>query len=369
MRFRDNNLFINTVLLGGTTEEKIRAAAEAGFGQIEIWRQDIEAAGGNPAEIARQLKHHSLGLTDYQVLLDIDGAPDGMQKQKRKEALAMLDIAVALGATTLLAPASTHPDCIAERETDDLYWLAREAAKRDLRVAFEAMAWSTHINTTNAAWRCVEQINEPNLGLVTDAFHIFARNRTVADLAGIPMNKIFLVQLSDLQALPTSEEVKETARHHRLLPGEGNFPLQSLLNYLAANRYSGPLGLEVFSDMLSHKPPREVAGEAMQALRMRSLGPIKRLIPQNGRPMHNAPLRQIVGVGVVLGDAVIPDGDIVRLPAPAHLKFRLCNMGKQKVQQCLTLFFAQFDNPRGKAFVNKQRLFAADRMGTHDRVE
>lgn len=267
MRFNDNKLFINTVLLGGTTEEKIRAAADAGFSQIEIWRQDIEAAGGNPAEIAGQLQHHHLGLTDYQVLLDFDGAPDGMQKEKREEALAMLDTAAALGATTLLAPASTHPDCMAERETDDLYWLSREAAKRDLKVAFEAMAWSTHINTTDAAWRCVEQINEPNLGLVVDAFHIFARNRTVADLAGIPMDKIFLVQLSDLLALPESREVKQTARHHRLLPGEGNFPLHTLLDYLEVNRYQGPLGLEVFNDVLSRKPPRKVAGEAMQALR------------------------------------------------------------------------------------------------------
>lgn len=267
MRFRDNALFINTVLLGGATEEKIHAAADAGFNQIEIWRQDIEAVGGNPTEIIRQLRHHHLGLTDYQVLLDFAGAPDGMQKQKRNEALTMLDTAVALGATTLLAPASTHPSCMAERETDDLYWLSREAAKRDLRVAFEAMAWSTHINTTDAAWRCVEQINEPNLGLVIDAFHIFARNRTVADLAGIPMEKIFLVQLSDLLTRPESGDIKETARHHRLLPGEGNFPLQSLLNYLAENRYTGPLGLEVFNDVLRQKPPREVAGEAMQVLK------------------------------------------------------------------------------------------------------
>ncbi|HKS33371.1 MAG TPA: sugar phosphate isomerase/epimerase family protein [Enterobacteriaceae bacterium] len=267
MRFRDNALFINTVLLGGSTEEKIRAAADAGFSQIEIWRQDIDAAGGNPAEIVRQLQHHNLNLTDYQVLLDFTGAPEEMQKQKREEALAMLDTAVALGATTLLTPASTHQGCIAERETDDLYWLVREANKRDLRVAFEAMAWSTHINTTDAAWRCVAHINEPNLGLVVDAFHIFVRNRTLADLAGIPMDKIFLVQLSDLQALPESGEVKETARHHRLLPGEGNFPLHTLLDYLETSRYSGPVGLEVFSDTLSQKPPREVAGEAMQALK------------------------------------------------------------------------------------------------------
>lgn len=46
MRFAHNPLFINTVILGGTPEEKIEAAAQAGFSQIELWRQDVEKAGG-----------------------------------------------------------------------------------------------------------------------------------------------------------------------------------------------------------------------------------------------------------------------------------------------------------------------------------
>ncbi len=267
MRFNNNPLFINTVLLGGSTEEKLKAASQAGFDQVELWRQDVEAASGDASDVARLLDNHRLALTDYQVLLDFDGAPDDQRESKRQEALQMLDTAVELGATTLLTPASTHQGCIADREEEDIRWLARQAGKRGLRVAFEAMAWSTHINNTAAAWQLVQKVNEPNLGLVVDAFHIYVLNRTVDDLAGIPMDKIFLVQLSDLVTLPSHDHLVDVARHQRLLPAEGNFPLSSLADYLHQQGYSGPIGLEVFSDRYHQLPPAEVASKALQSLK------------------------------------------------------------------------------------------------------
>ncbi|MFC0141884.1 sugar phosphate isomerase/epimerase family protein [Erwinia mallotivora] len=267
MRFAHNPLFINTVIFGGTPEEKIEAAAQAGFSQIELWRQDVEKAGGGVPGIIELVSAKNLAFTDYQVLLDFDGTPDAVRQQKCDEALVMLDTAVALGATTLLTPASTADDCLAGREEEDIRWLVDEAGRRGLRVAFEAMAWSTHINNTAAAWQLVQRIDQPNLGLVVDAFHIFAHRRTVADLAGIPMDKIFLVQLSDLAALPAQHALVDIARHKRLLPGEGCFPLNTLLDYLAEGGYNGPLGLEVFNDQLHQRAAHDVAKEAMSALK------------------------------------------------------------------------------------------------------
>ncbi|WLS77164.1 sugar phosphate isomerase/epimerase family protein [Erwinia pyri] len=266
-RFINNPLFINTVLLGGTPQEKVMAAAQAGFDQVELWRQDLEAHAGDAKNLAGLLDTQQTGLTDYQVLLDFTGAPDKRRDAKRQEALQMLETAVLLGATTLLTPASTDAECIAGREEEDLRWLSREAGKRGVRIAFEAMAWSTHINTLPAAWKLVQKIDEPNLGLVVDAFHIFVRNRTVADLAGIPAEKIFLVQLSDLATLPSQDRLVDIARHQRLLPGQGNFPLYTLLNALHAQGYQGPLGLEVFNDRYHQQPPTEVAAEAFHALK------------------------------------------------------------------------------------------------------
>ena len=260
-------LFLNTILLGGSTADKIAAAGSAGFGQIELWRQDVDAHPEGAPGVLQALARARLGLTDFQVLLDFDGAPGERRTAKRQEALQMLDLAVQLGATTLLAPASTDPGCDPSRIVDDLAWLARQAAARGLRVAYEAMAWSTVNHTTPAAWRCVQAASQANLGMVIDAFHLFAPGRDVRDLDGIAAERIFLVQLSDLAQQVSTAQLKTTARHHRLLPGDGHFPLDSLLRRLAAIGYAGPIGLEVFNDALHARDPAAVAQQAMAALR------------------------------------------------------------------------------------------------------
>lgn len=267
MSLSDNPLFINTILLGGSSEQKLQAAAAAGFQQVELWQQDVESALGGAASLAHLCSRLTLALTDYQVLMDFDGAPDEQREKKRDQALAMLSTARQLGATTLLVPASTHPLCCKERIEEDLRWLVQQAAQHNLRIAYEAMAWSQHINDTAAAWQLIKRLDAPNLGLVVDAFHIFVRQRTLADLKGIPAEKIFLVQLSDLNFQPQEQQLKDVARHERLLPGEGNYPLEALLHHLEDIAYRGPIGLEVFNDRRHGADPYLTAKAAMAALR------------------------------------------------------------------------------------------------------
>lgn len=262
-----NKLFINTILLGGSTTDKLVAAKRAGFDQIELWRQDAEAFPQGPAMLKGKLADLSLGLTDYQVLLDFGGAPESIRDSKRTEALAMLDTAVILGATTLLTPASTRADCVAARIDEDMGWLADQAAARGLRIAYEGMAWSTVNFTLASAWQCVKRLERPNLGVVVDAFHIFVRGRTASDLDGIPADRIYLVQLSDLGHPVDLAGVIDIARHHRLLPGEGHFPIATILKRLKDLNYTGPIGLEVFNDDLKAEDPKFVARRAMAALR------------------------------------------------------------------------------------------------------
>jgi len=261
-----NPLFINTVLLHGSTEEKIEAASQAGFDQIEIWREDVSGTSKNGEELNNFLHRNGIGLTDYQVLLDFDGAST-FDASKRDEALQMMRVAREIGADTLLVPANTSDKCDPNKIIDDLTWLVDEAGKHRLKVAYEAMAWSTLINTLPKAWDIVKKINKSNFGLVVDAFHIFSLGRTVADLDDIPVEKIFLVQLSDLKGIPDSENIVNTARHDRLLPGEGDFPLDKLLHRLKSGQYNGPIGLEVFNDELKSKNAADVAKMAMISLK------------------------------------------------------------------------------------------------------
>lgn len=277
MNFRsfDNPLFINTIVLNGTVEQKVAAACGAGFDQIELWRQDIDGYAGGPESFGRWIQRQPIGITDYQIIRDFDGAPGEIREKKRVEALDTLDTAVKIGARVVLTTASTDPSCDANRVDEDMRWLAREAAAKELKIAYEYLAWSIVNFTLPAVWDLVKRLNEPNLGLVIDDFHTFARGRDAHDLEGIPVDRIYLVQLSDLNQgklyhpdHPSyREQVVDTARHQRLLPGYGQFPIETILQPLREANYSGPIGVEVFNDDMKAQDPQKVALEAMSALR------------------------------------------------------------------------------------------------------
>lgn len=257
-----NPRFLNTVLLGGTFTEKLEAIARAGFNGVEVWQQDAEKA---VAETRQQLDALSLTRTDYQVLLDFDGAVSEKHQEKRQEALTMMTTARALGSSMILVAANTAA-CDPQKIVADMKWLCRHAQALDLRVAYEAMSWSTEIDQCNKAWQIIQQVDADNLGLVVDAFHIFALRRTLQDLIDIPREKIFLVQLSDIAMPLDSDAVKQIARHQRQLPGEGDFPLTALIAYLDKQGYSGPIGLEVFNDQAAEQDCEWVAQRAKEAL-------------------------------------------------------------------------------------------------------
>jgi 4-hydroxyphenylpyruvate dioxygenase len=262
-----NPLFLNTVLLGGDTKTKLTAARQAGFDQVELWTRDVDAMTGGAPAVQTQARDIALGFTDYQVLLDFDGAPDGKREAKRKEALAMLDTAAAIGIDTMLVPASTDPDCQPARIGEDLVWLVDQAKARGRRIAYEGMSWSTVNPTIGRAWAAIRDLDPLHAGLVLDSYHLFVRGDDQSAINGIPPERIFLAQFGDVAHPVPLDQAKQTARHARLLPGQGIFPLKPLAQHLLARGYRGPIGLEVFNDLLHDQDPHQVARQAMSALR------------------------------------------------------------------------------------------------------
>jgi len=98
-------------------------------------------------------------------------------------------------------------------------------------------AWSTVNGTLPAAWRSVRLAAQPDIGMVIDAFYIFARGLDAGDLDDIPAGRIDLVQLSDLAHPVEHGAVADMARHRRLLPGAGYFPIDSPLQWMKAIGY------------------------------------------------------------------------------------------------------------------------------------
>jgi hypothetical protein len=126
-----------------------------------------------------------------------------------------------LGCDLLMICSNASPDSIGgiERAAADLHELGERAAKRDLRVAFEALAWGRHINDYRDAWEAVRRANHPAVGLVLDTFHILARKTDLGAIRSIPRDKLFLVQMADAPSLQM--DYLSWSRHFRNFPGQG----------------------------------------------------------------------------------------------------------------------------------------------------
>lgn len=263
-----NPTFLNLVLLNGEPEEKLQAAHDAGFDQVEIWREDVEACDGGAAALARIATQQGTGFTNLQVLRDFTGAPSALRGQKREELRQFIHIAQVLGCDTIQAPASTREDCRADQIDDDLRWMASEAARYNMRIMYEPMAWCSVDNTLPLAWQRLQRLDQPNIGLVVDLFHICALGGDASQLDGIPAERIYEVQLCDMAAVPPQDKQSliDVARHQRLLPGDGIIDIGRFVDKLKSAGYQGPVGIEVFNDTLKRLPPEVAARQAWQAL-------------------------------------------------------------------------------------------------------
>ncbi|WP_422934612.1 bifunctional sugar phosphate isomerase/epimerase/4-hydroxyphenylpyruvate dioxygenase family protein [Sinomonas sp. P47F7] len=257
---------IATVCLSGTLEEKLRAAAKAGFGGVEIFETDLVTSPLSPEDVRRLADDLGLGLDLYQPFRDFDSVPDELYRANLRRAEAKFKLMGRLGIDTILvcsnvATASIDDDALRSAQ---LHGLAELAADHGVKVAYEALAWGTYVNDFEHAWRIVDDANHPNLGTCLDTFHILSRGWDTAPIEGIPGEKIFFVQVADAPKL--SLDVLSWSRHYRVFPGEGQFDLPKFLGHVARTGYSGPVSLEVFNDTFRQSDVERTAVDAMRSL-------------------------------------------------------------------------------------------------------
>ena len=257
---------IATVCLSGTLEDKLAAAAAAGFDGIEVFEPDLIGSPWSPAELAARCADAGLTIDLYQPFRDLDSTDPERFARNLRRAERKFDVMTALGTDTMLVCSSVAPDAVADldRLAEQLRTAADRAAQRGLRLAYEALAWGAEVSTWDASWEAVRRADHPALGLCLDSFHVLSRGGDPAGFAAVPSDKLFFLQLADAPHLEM--DVLQWSRHHRLFPGQGAFDLPGFLGAVLAAGYTGPLSLEVFNDVFRQSDPRRAAVDAMRSL-------------------------------------------------------------------------------------------------------
>jgi 4-hydroxyphenylpyruvate dioxygenase len=258
---------VATVCLSGTLEDKLAAAARAGFDGIEVFEPDLIASPWRPRELAARCADLGLGIELYQPFRDLDSTDPATLARNLRRADRKFDVMAELGVPTLLVCSSVSDDAVADVDqlAGQLATAADRAAERGLRIAYEALAWGRHVSTWDRSWAAVSRADHPALGLCLDSFHVLSRGGDPAGFAAVPAEKLFFLQLADAPQLRM--DVLQWSRHHRLFPGQGAFDLAGFLRCVLDAGYAGPLSLEVFNDVFRQSDPARTAVDAIRSLR------------------------------------------------------------------------------------------------------
>lgn len=230
----ENTLAITTSSLGlapsHSLPEKIEAAAANGFSSIEVVYQELTDYGSssNPRlnikdaalSIAKLCSSLNVAILALNPFKNFEGhntpLPERLQLARH-----WLEVAATLGAEHLQVPSQfdeTNSSNDWSRMVDELRQLSDLAASYSIRIAYEAVAWGSYINTWEGSLRMVRDVARPNFGLCLDSFHILARLwgdntsesgvRNDAETAlresldrfkQCPLENIFYIQLSDAE--------------------------------------------------------------------------------------------------------------------------------------------------------------------------
>jgi 2-keto-myo-inositol isomerase len=242
--------------------------SDAGCPGMEVWLTKLEThlESHSVADTGKLLADRGIALAAaaYQGgLLLAQGEP---RKVHYDHFRRRLDLCQQLNIPTLLLAAdfaqAVEPGQI-ERAAASLHQAAQWAAAFNVRLALEFRGRDTFCASLDTALALVEQCGEANLGINLDVFHYYTGPSKFEDLAHLSPGRLLHVQLSDLAGVP-----RELARDSdRIIPGDGDFQLEPLLNHLRQAGYDGWISVELMNPILWKAKAIQVVEIAYTALR------------------------------------------------------------------------------------------------------
>ena len=153
------------------------------------------------------------------------------------------------------------------RVTSLLRQAGAKAAEFGVRLALEFQGKAAWLNNLETAVALVADIAHPQIGVCLDLFHYYTGPSKLEDLQHCTPDNLFHVQLCDLAGV--TRELAADA--DRVLPGDGDFDIPTLIDALRGIGYGGHISVELMNPQIWHVPPLQFGEIGMTALR-RALG-------------------------------------------------------------------------------------------------
>ena len=167
---------IATVCLSGTLEEKLEAAAAAGFDGVELFEPDLIASALRPSEVRDRADDLGLEIGLYQPFRDFEAVPEPARQPARAPSTSSRSWSSSVPTCCSSARTSRRTRSTTTRSPPRSSARSPSAPPtHGIRIAYEALAWGRHVSDYEHAWRIVGAADHPTLGTCLDSFHILSR--------------------------------------------------------------------------------------------------------------------------------------------------------------------------------------------------
>jgi sugar phosphate isomerase/epimerase len=249
-------------------EERVRAAAEAGFAAMGLYvgeYQRLRTEGASDADLRSVLGQYGMRVVEIEALRgwSATGAERDAYRRSERSAFAMSD---ALGPghhVQVVGPFAGTLDDAAEAFAG----VCDRAAEHGLAVAIEFLPEMTNIPDAATAMQIVTRAGRANGGICLDCWHHFRGANDDDMLRAIPAEAIFTVQFNDGPRQRVDPDYYTDCTRHREVPGDGDFDLVGFLRLVDEMGVRLPLSVEVMSVGLEPRPPGEIARRLADATR------------------------------------------------------------------------------------------------------
>ena len=170
-----------------------------------------------------------------------------------------------LGVTTLVLaadPTGSATTAGVTRIQQSLAQAAEMAAAAHVRLAVEFQAKAPLLNNLQTTAMLIETLNHPSVGICLDVFHFAVGPSKLEDLAYLTCENLFHVQVSDLPG--TLRELATDSQ--RILPGDGDLPLQPFVDRLREIGYGGYVSVELMNHQMWQVGPLAFSEIAMRSV-------------------------------------------------------------------------------------------------------
>lgn len=249
-------------------ERDVADYAAGKCGAIEVWLTKLEEF----------LKSHSLDnvrrlLDEHEMAAPVASFQGGLlvsqgerrrahweHFQRRLQLCQELGVGVLVVACDIAGPLTQET---LDRASVSLSQIAALAADHEVRIALEFQKQAAFGNNVPSTAAMIAEVGSTHLGLCLDAFHFDGGPSKLADLALLRRDNLFHVQLCDVAGAPR----ELAADGDRILPGDGDFDLRSIIEHLRRIGYQRCVSIELMNPQIWRVPPLQFGEIGMTALR------------------------------------------------------------------------------------------------------